>query len=128
MDYSTKRLLYSSKIWPIASAFWAPNHPDTLASRNNLASAYRSADRLEQTTDLLEQNLTEALRILGPDHPHTLIIRDNLARAYQDAGRLEQAIDLFEQTLTDSERILGPDHPNTLTARNNLARAREARN
>ena len=104
-----------------------PDHPDTLTSRNNLASAYQNAGRLE-AIDLFEQNLTDTLRILGPDHPDTLTSRNNLARAYQDADRLEQAIPLFEQNLTDSEHVLGPNHPWTTLFRNNLARAREARN
>ena len=33
-----------------------PNHPDTLASRNNLALAYESAGRLDEAIDLYEQN------------------------------------------------------------------------
>ena len=100
-----------------------PDHPHTLASRNNLALAYQDAGELEQAINLFEQTLADRERVLGPDHPHTLTSRNNLARAYQDAGRLEKAINLFKQTLADSERILGSDHPHTLTSRGNLARA-----
>ena len=106
-----------------AGNFLGPDHPDTLASRNNLAYAYRDAGRLNEAIPLFEQALTDRTRILGPHHPDTLASRNNLASAYQDAGRLNDAIALFEQTLEDRTRILGPHHPDTLASRNNLASA-----
>ena len=57
------------------------NHPHTLTLRNNLASAYQDAGKLEQAINLFEQTLADRERILGPDHPDTLTSRDNLARA-----------------------------------------------
>ena len=103
-----------------------PDHPDTLASRNNLAYAYESAGRLEEAITLYEKVLTFRIRVLGEDHPNTLISRNNLAHAYESAGRLTEAITLFEQVLPDSIRVLGEDHPATLTSRNNLAGAYES--
>ena len=100
-----------------------PDHPSTLASRNNLAGAYRDAGRLDEAIALYEQNLNDRTRILGPHHPDTLASRNNLAGAYQDAGRLDEAIALYEQNLNDRTRIQGPHHPDTLTTRNNLAYA-----
>jgi len=98
-----------------------PDHPDTLASRNNLASAYESAGRLNQAIALHEATLTECERVLGPDHASTLASLSNLAGAYVSAGWLDQAIALYEATLTERERVLGPDHPDILISRNNLA-------
>ena len=98
-------------------------HPSTLAARNSLAHAYRSAGRLDQAIDLFEQNLDDIKRVLGPDHPRTLTSRDNLAYAYLSAGRLDEAIDLHGRTLADRERLLEPDHPDILISRNNLALA-----
>ena len=100
-----------------------PAHPSTLAARNSLAHAYRSAGRLDQAIDLFEQNLDDIKRVLGPDHPRTLTSRDNLAYAYLSAGRLDEAIDLHGRTLADRERLLEPDHPDILISRNNLALA-----
>ena len=100
-----------------------PDHPSTLASRNNLADAYRDAGRLDEAIALYEQILEDRTRILGPHHPSTLTSRNNLAYAYQDAGRLNDAITLYEQNLKDLEGLLGPDHPDTLTSRHNLAYA-----
>ena len=101
-------------------------HPDTLASRNNLASAYQDAGKLDQAIALFEQTLTDTEQALGPRHPDTLTSRNNLATAYRDAGKLDQAIILHEQNLADRERILGPRDPQTLASRNNLAYAYRA--
>ncbi|MBO3748871.1 tetratricopeptide repeat-containing protein [Streptosporangiaceae bacterium NEAU-GS5] len=97
------------------------DHPNTLTSRNNLASAYQAAGDLTQAIPLYQQTLTDRERILGTDHPDTLSSRNNLATAYQAAGDPSRAIALHQQNLTDRERILGTDHPDTLSSRNNLA-------
>ena len=102
------------------------DHPQTLASRNNLAHAHYSAGRLDAAIPLYEEVLADRVRVLGEDHPDTLASRNNLASAYQSAGRLGEAIPVFEQTLADRVRVLGDDHPQTLTSRNNLAGAYES--
>jgi tetratricopeptide (TPR) repeat protein len=56
-------------------------HPDTLTSRDNLASAYEAAGRLGEATPLYERALTDRERILGADHPDTLTSRTTLAAA-----------------------------------------------
>ena len=56
-----------------------PDHPDTLASRNNLACAYQAAGDLGRAIPLFEQTLADRERVLGPDHPDTLTSRNNLA-------------------------------------------------
>ncbi|SCL38413.1 Tetratricopeptide (TPR) repeat [Micromonospora pallida] len=102
------------------------DHPDTLASANNLASAYRSMGDLGRAVPLFEQTLTERRRVLGNDHPDTLASVNNLASACQAVGDLGRAISLFEQALVDCRRVLGNDHPQTLTLVNNLADAYQA--
>ena len=87
------------------------DHPDTLASRNNLAAAHHAVGDLGRAIPLHEQTLADRLRVLGADHPDTLASRNNLAYAYQAAGDLGRAIPLYEQTLADSVRVLGADHP-----------------
>ena len=101
-------------------------HPDTLASRNNLAVAYESAGRLGEAIPLFEEVLADRVRVLGDDHPDTLTSRGNLAAAYYSAGRVGEAIALFEEVLADRVRVLGEDHPDTLVSRNNLAYAYES--
>ena len=97
-----------------------PHHPDTLASRNSLAGAYRASGRLDKAIALYEQTLEDSIRILGPDHPDTLTARNNLAGAYRAAGRLDKAITLYEQVFSGRSRVLGPDHRSTLTSRDHL--------
>jgi hypothetical protein len=58
-----------------------PDHPHTLASRNNLAGAYASAGRLDEAVELFGRTLADAVRALGPDHPLVATIRGNLAAA-----------------------------------------------
>ena len=103
-----------------------PDHPDTLASRNNLAEAYQAAGRTAEAIALHEATLKLRESKLGPDHPDTLDSRNNLAVAYRAAGRTAEAIALHEATLKLTEAKLGPDHPDTLTSRNNLAAAYHA--
>ena len=98
-----------------------PHHPDTLASRNNLAGTYRDAGRLDKAIALYEQTLGDSVRVLGSDHPDALTARNTLAGAYRAAGRLDEAIALYEQVFSGRRRVLGPDHRSTLTARDNLA-------
>ena len=98
-----------------------PHDPDTLASRNNLAGAYRASGRLDKAIALYEQTLEDSIRILGPDHPSTLTSRLNLAGAYRAAGRFDEAITLKKQILADAMRIMGPDSPGALAARLSLA-------
>ena len=103
-----------------------PDHPDTLASRNNLANAYEFAGRLNEAIELHEQNLADRERVLGADHPDTLASRNNLAYAYWSAGKRDEAIGLFERNLAEAPRVLGPDHPNTRIFRDNLVIAYHA--
>ena len=104
-----------------------PHHPDTLASRNNLAGTYRASGRLDKAIPLYEQTLEDSIRGLGTDNPSTLTSRLNLAGAYQAAGRLSEAIPLYEQVFSGRSRVLGPDHRSTLMSRDELAGAyREA--
>ena len=98
-----------------------PHHPDTLASRNNLAGTYRASGRLDKAIALYEQTLEDSIRILGPDHPSTLTSRFNLAGAYRAAGRLDEAIPLYEQVFSGRSRVLSPDHRSTLMSRDELA-------
>lgn len=98
-----------------------PEHPDTLASRESLATTYRLAGRVDDAIRLLERAVADRERILGLGHPGTLTPRSDLALAYESAGRLREAILLLEQTLIENESVLGPDDPETLRTRHDLA-------
>ncbi|WP_371390326.1 tetratricopeptide repeat protein [Protofrankia sp. BMG5.30] len=66
---------------PLAEHLLGPDHPDTLASRHNLAGAYGSAGRVEEAVRLHEETLADALRVLDADHPLVAKIKENLTIA-----------------------------------------------
>ena len=125
-DSAARSILIAEPLLADQERVLGADHPDTLATRNNLATAYWTAGRTAEAITLYEQTLADRERVLGADHPDTLKTRNNLAAAYRAAGRTAEAITLQEQTLADRERVLGADHPDTLATRNNLATAYRA--
>ena len=97
--------------------------PEHIQGAAAIACAYQEAGRITEAIALLEQVLSDSIRLLGEDHASTLSSRNNLANAYQEAGRITEATALHEQVLTDRIRLLGEDHASTLSSRNNLANA-----
>ena len=61
---------------PTASGSSGETHPDTLASRNNLARAYKAAGRLAEAIPLYERTLSDCEQVLGETHPDTLASRE----------------------------------------------------
>ncbi len=112
-----------TKARAVREATLGSDHPDTLNSRHNLATAYWVAARLPEAIALFEttQQLRESK--LGPDHPDTLKTRSNLAGAYRAAGRLTEAIALQDRMLKQMETKLGPNHLDALKSSHNLANA-----
>jgi tetratricopeptide (TPR) repeat protein len=100
-----------------------PDHPDSLASVNNLAIACQEVGRKAEAVRLHERALAGRVRVLGPEHPDTLASRNNLAAAYQQMGWAAEAVTAFRRALAGRVRVLGPGHPDTLASRNNLAAA-----
>jgi tetratricopeptide (TPR) repeat protein len=99
------------------------DHPDTLGTLNNLASAYQDAGKLREAIALFEQVRDAVVKKLGADHPNSLGTLNNLAGAYRAAGRLREAIALYEQLHDAVVKKLGGDHPHALTTLNGLATA-----
>ncbi|MBL7258431.1 tetratricopeptide repeat protein [Actinoplanes sp. LDG1-01] len=115
------------RVYAIRQQTLGREHPDTLTSRHNLASAYQTVGRLGEAIEQQQSVLVDYVRLLGDEHPDTLAARNNLARAYRLAGRTAEAVDLHERVVIASRRGLGEQAPDTLTARINLAAAyREA--
>lgn len=103
-----------------------PEHPDTLASRNNLALVLKSLGRLQEA-EAEHRAVRNALqRVLGPEHPHTLTNRNDLARVLRTLGRLAEAEAEHRAACEALQRVLGPEHPDTLAARGDLARVLQA--
>jgi tetratricopeptide (TPR) repeat protein len=107
-----KAVSLHTKARAVREAALGPDHPDTLASRHNLAEAYLAAGRTAEAVQLHEAMLKLVESRLGPEHAHTLISRANLAvcfqtlaRAERDAGRHRQAIGLYRRAIAIEEDL-----------------------
>lgn len=98
-----------------------PEHPDTLAAMNNLASIYESEGRYEAAEPLLVNCLAISNRVLGPDDPITMTVTSSLADVYSSQQKYVEAEPLYIECLRASVEMLGAEHPDTLTSKNNLA-------
>jgi serine/threonine protein kinase/Flp pilus assembly protein TadD len=98
-----------------------PDHPDTLASMNNLANSYAALGRHADALQLRQETLALRRDKLGPDHKDTLASMHNLATSYDALGRHAEALTLREQTLDLRRAKFGTDNPDTLDSMNNLA-------
>ena len=102
-----------------------PEHPDTLASLNNLANLLSDRGDLAGAEPLYRRALEARERTLGPEHPDRLASLNNLAALLNDRGDLAGAEPLYRRALEARERTLGPEHPDTLVSLNNLGLLRE---
>jgi tetratricopeptide (TPR) repeat protein len=96
-------------------------HPDTLASMNNLATVLSNQGKYEQAEEIHRQALRLRETVLGKEHPATLGSMNNLAEVLSDQGKYEQAEGMHRQALKLRETVLGKEHPDTLASMNNLA-------
>jgi eukaryotic-like serine/threonine-protein kinase len=97
------------------------DHPDTLASMNNLANSYAGLGRHEDALRLRAQTLALRRAKLGDDDAATLDSMNNLANSYDKFGQFDEALKLREETLERRRRTLGVEHRDTLVSVNNLA-------
>jgi hypothetical protein len=65
---------------PIRERVLGPEHPDTLATRHNLARFTGQAGDVAGARDQYAALLPTRERVLGPEHPDTLATRADLAR------------------------------------------------
>ena len=98
-----------------------PEHPDTLASVNNLATLLSDQGDYAGAEVLHRRALAGREKALGPEHPGTLTSVNNLANLLKTQGDYAGAEVLQRRALAGREKALGPEHPNTLTSVNNLA-------
>jgi hypothetical protein len=96
------------------------DHPDTLATRGNIAGWTGQTGDVRAALRLARELLPDQERVLGADHPGTLSTRNNIA-IWTGQTDARAALRLFRELLPDQERVLGADHPGTLSLRNNIA-------
>jgi eukaryotic-like serine/threonine-protein kinase len=96
-------------------------HPETLGSKDILATLYSRQGRYAEAETLRLETLEITKRVLGEEHPSTLVSMNNLATLYQNQGRYAEAEPLYQQTLEIRKRVLGEEHSETLVSMINLA-------
>ena len=84
-----------------------PNHPAIVATRTNLAEAYREAGRPDEAVALYQRTLADQLRELGADHPDTLATRHQIALQMAARGDHAGAEAEFRDVLAAQLRVLG---------------------
>ena len=97
------------------------DHPDTLASKGNLALTYQNQGQWEEAEKLEVQVIETSKTKLGADHPDTLASMANLASTYYYQDRWPEAEELQVKALEICTRVLGSRHPDTLVGMHNLA-------
>ncbi len=123
----SKRGMYSSartlgeQVVAARERLLGEEHPDTLASKDSLASTLRAQGDLAAARRLQEEVVTALRRLLGKEHPATLASKRELALTLYVQGDLAAARRLQEEVLAARERLLGAEHPDTLISKDNLA-------
>ena len=105
----------------LRTSIQSPGHPDTLATRYNIASWTGGSGDPAGALRLFLELLPDQERVLGPDNPRTLATRNDIALWTGESGDPAGALRLLRELLPDLERVLGPDNPGTLTTRSNIA-------
>lgn len=105
----------------VRSRVLAPDHPDTLLARANVAATYFKEGLFDDA--LRENQAVYSLRrkVLAADHPATLTSMLAVASALDSKKRFPEARDLYAELLGLREKALGPDHPHSLDALRMLA-------
>ena len=99
-----------------------PEHPDTLASANNLAAIFLQEGKHAQAKDLYTEIVDVKRRVLGPEHPYTLLSLINLSLVYESMGEFAKAEALNRGVLDARRRVLGPEAQQTLQSMSELAK------
>ena len=96
-------------------------HPDTLASMNDLGEAIRWQARDSDAEKLVREALDGRQRVLGPNHPATLASMYTLGLLLSSESRYTEAEKLLRALLETQRRIQGTSDDATLNAEVALA-------
>ncbi|MER5421169.1 tetratricopeptide repeat protein [Streptosporangium roseum] len=74
-------ITYLQRSVALSERLHGPDHPDTLASRNDLAHTYPWSGDPGRAIPLLKATLADCERVLGTDHSFTAAVRAKLTTA-----------------------------------------------
>jgi CHAT domain-containing protein/Tfp pilus assembly protein PilF len=107
-------------IWEVRKQALGEEHPETLASLNNLAEMYAEVGDYARAEPLHLRALAIREKTLGPNHPDTAISLNNLAGLYESIGNYAKAELFYKRALAIVNTAHGPDSLETAIALNNL--------
>jgi hypothetical protein len=97
-----------------------PDHPRTLATRQNFATLLQECGNMDAAGDELMDVLKAQYRTLGCGHRDTLRTVCSVAQSYALRGHLESSEHLYRDVLKEQEASLGDSHCDTVTTRRML--------
>ncbi|GAB2810949.1 serine/threonine-protein kinase [Actinocorallia aurea] len=95
-----------------------PEHPDTLSSRNILASALYLSGRGQEAEAVARTVAQARARVFGGEHPRTLRSWLLVGKILYTVGRPLEALPIAQGVARDRGRIFGPENAETQEARN----------
>ncbi|MFE0094244.1 tetratricopeptide repeat protein [Streptomyces sp. NPDC059015] len=95
-------------------------HPDTLATRYEVAYALGQLGRWTEALQTYRDVAGARVQALGPDHPDTLAARYEIGISLGRLGRSAEALEQYRALVTDRTRVHGAADPETLRARHGL--------
>jgi tetratricopeptide (TPR) repeat protein len=96
-------------------------HPNTVASYNNLAFNLNAQVRYAQAQPLYEKALAIRRKALREEHPATAQSYSNLAYTLNAQGRYTEAEESYRKALAIYRNVRGEEHPDTAASYNALA-------
>jgi hypothetical protein len=75
------------------------DHPDTLASMNNLAESLRLQGKCAEAETMHRQTLQRRETVLGKDHPGTLTSMNNFVESLRPQGKHVEAEAMHKRAL-----------------------------
>ena len=97
-----------------------PNHPDLLATINNLAGLYDSMGKYAEAEVLFKECLEKQRTVLDPNHPDLLTTMNNYGSFLRDIGLLDESEVMLTECVEKSTAALGAHHPLTLRFTDNF--------
>ena len=126
IGYANLALPHAQAALALRRPLLGDDHPDTLASINNVGYLLQVQGMLDQAEPLYREALERRRRVLGDEHPDTLTSINNVGYLLQGQGKPDQAEPMFREALERCRRVLGDDHPDTLGSINNMGYVLEA--
>jgi hypothetical protein len=80
------------RVLAVSEKVLGPEHPDTLASLNNLANLYQAQGRYGEAEPLYRRALAVMEKVLGPEHPDTLLVQLNYTTVLVNQNQLRLAL------------------------------------